>query len=242
MSLIAAWATLVLCVVLAALRIPAALQGRNLPALAAFVLVSAVIALAIPPIYLTVDGLLGAVNITNLISHLILNAAFIVIGVRVAAAVASKPARQLIIGPWGKRIFLLSSAAIVSMFFLADVPAPSMGLNAYADQFWVEMYRLAGRIYPAFVAVALIPASLKAFRTTFGVPLLRTASGCFALGFSLVSVLPLVQLAGMWLEVAPLVDMIIYPALMLVAVAPTLTWVSKRLHAKQQQSLIAHSG
>ena len=50
MSLIAAWATLVLCVVLAAVRVPAAVRGRNRPALAAFALISVVIALAIHPI------------------------------------------------------------------------------------------------------------------------------------------------------------------------------------------------
>ena len=241
MSLIAAWVTLVLCVVLAAVRVPAAVHGRNRPALAAFVLISIVIALAIPPIYLAVDGLLGGANLTNLVSHLVLNAAFIVIGLRVAGALVSQQARQLITGTWGRGVFVLSSTAIIAMFFLSDVPASSMGLNAYADQFWVEMYRLVGRIYPAFVAAALVPASARAFRTKLGAPLLRAASGCFALGFSLVVTLPLIQLAGLWLEVAALVDAIIYTALILVAVAPTLIWISKRLHTKQQQSLIAHS-
>ena len=154
---------------------------------------------------------------------------------------ASQQARQLITGIWGKRVFVLSYAAIIITFFLSDVPAPSMGLNAYADQFWVEMYRLAGRIYPAFVAAVLVPASVQAFRTTLGAPLLRAASGCFALGFSLVATLPLIQLAGLWFEVTPLLDAVIYTALTLVAIAPTLTWISKRLHTKEQRSLIAHS-
>lgn len=242
MSLMAAWAALALCAVFAALRIPSALHGHNRHALAAFILISVVIALAIPPIYLTIDALLGAANVTNLVSHLILNMAFIVIGIRVAGAVTAPEVRRLITGIWGKRIFVLCSAAVIATFLLSNVPVPSMGLNAYADQFWVEMYRLVGRIYPAFVAASLVPASVHAFKTTVGVPLLRTASGCFALGFSLVATLPLVQLAGMWMEVAALLDLIIYGALVPVAVAPTLTWISRRKHTKEQQSLIAHSG
>ncbi|MBG6191714.1 hypothetical protein IWX64_002681 [Arthrobacter sp. CAN_A212] len=238
MSELTAAALLILCLVLAVLRVPAALKGKNRATLAAFVLVSVVIALAIPGIYLPVDQALGGVNAANLISRLTLNVVFVLVGLRVADALACRPVRKAITGAWGRRVFAGTSLAIIAMFWYADVPVSSMGLNAYADQFWVEMYRLASRVYPAFIAVLLVPWTFRAALEKTALPVLRVASGLFATGFGLVSILPVILLVDMWIDVHLVVDVVVYTALAVVAIAPTITWASRRHYANKEKTLI----
>lgn len=234
-------ALLALCLTLAALRVPAALKGQNRATLATFLLISVVLALAIPAVYLPVDEVLGGVNAANLISRLTLNVAFILVGLRVADALACKPVRDVITGAWGRRVFLGTSLAMIVMFWVADVPVSSMGLNSYADQSWVELYRLASRLYPAFIAMLLVPWTFKAALDSSALPVLRVASTLFATGFALVSVLPALLLTDIWINVEVAVDATVYTALMLVALAPTITWASKRHYAKKEKALITTS-
>lgn len=231
-------ALLVLCLVLAALRVPAALKGQNRATLATFLLISVVLALAIPAIYLPVDDALGGINAANLISRLTLNVVFILVGLRVADALACRPVREIITGACGRRVFIGTSLAIIATFWVADVPVSSMGLNAYADQPWVELYRLASRTYPAFIAILLVPWTYKAAMNRAALPVLRAASALFATGFALVSIVPALLLADIWVNVQLAVDVTVYTALALVAVAPTITWVSKRHYAKKEKTLI----
>ncbi|WP_026551414.1 hypothetical protein, partial [Arthrobacter sp. H20] len=237
MSELIAVIMLAVCLTLAALRIPAALKGQNQATLLAFFLMSVVVALAIPAVYLPVDQALGGVNAANLVSRLTLNALFVVVGLRVADALSSRSVRDVITGPWGQRVFVATSLTIAAAFWAANVPVSSMGLNAYDDQFWVEMYRLASRMYPAFIALLLVPACYRVARAEIGLPLLRIASALFAAGFALVSTLPLILLAGVWTDVRLLEDLVTYLSLGLVASAPTIIWASKRHYAKKEKTL-----
>lgn len=232
---------LILCLVLAALRVPAALKGQNRATLATFLLISVVLALAIPTIYLPVDQILGGINIANLISRLTLNVVFVLVGLRVADALGCRHVRNIITGTWGRRVFIGTSLAIIATFWAADVPVSSMGLNAYADQPWVELYRLASRTYPAFIAILLVPWTFRAARYESALPVLRAASALFAGGFALVSILPALLLADMWINVELVVDVAVYTALILVALGPTITWASKRHYAKKEKALITTS-
>lgn len=241
MSVLTACAMLILCLTLAALRMPAALKGRNRATLAAFLLLSAVIALAIPAIYHPVDQLLGGVNTANLISRLTLNVVFVLVGLRVADALSCRHVRTVITEGWGRCVFAATSLTIISTFWFADVPVSSMGLNAYADQFWVEMYSLASRVYPAFIAVLLVPWSFRASLDKSALPLLRIASALFGAGFALVSILPAILLASFWTDVHLIVDVVVYTAMGLVAAAPTITWASKLYYSKKENTLISTS-
>lgn len=240
MSVIAAWGALALCLFLAGLRIPDVLRGRNVPAFLAFVMISVVISLAIPSIYHAVDGALGSRNFANLLSHLILNATFLVVGLRVTKAVDTQT-QSVLLSRAGVCVLVLASAGLTASFVLSNVPSSSMGLNAYTDQFWVLMYRLVGRLYPAFVAATLIGPSLAAAKRFRTEPLLRMASLCFVFGFSLVATLPLAQVVGFWAEVDPLLDAIIYLALLAVAVGPTLIWIANRRIRARAHGYIAKS-
>ena len=54
------------------------------------------VALSLESVYELVDGLLGGVNIANLVLRLTLYSAFLLLGVRVATALGSTLARRLI--------------------------------------------------------------------------------------------------------------------------------------------------
>lgn len=240
-STMTASALLILCTVLTLTRVPAAVRGHNRSSLFAFALISTVLALAIPDIYSAVDAALGGVNLANLTSRLMLIGVFTIVGLRVAGAVGSFEAKETITGPFGKRMLVVCAAATTATFFMADVPASSMGLNAYAHQPWVEAYRFISRLYPAFIAAALLRGCVRAAQCHARIPAARGAAGLFAAGFGLVTTLPVWHGLDFWLPMQPAIDAATYTALVLVALAPTLSWVSRRLDRRRQRNLIPRS-
>lgn len=240
-SILTAWALLGLCTTLTLTRMPAAMRGHNRSSLCAFAMISAVLALAIPDIYSIVDGALGGVNLANLASRLMLIGVFIIVGLRVAGAVASFEAKEAITGPFGKRILAFCILATIATFFMADLPSSSMGLNAYAHQPWVEAYRFVSRLYPAFIAAALFRGCIRATRCPARIPSARWAAGLFAAGFGLVATLPMWHSLDFWFSMQSMIDAVTYTALVLVALAPTLSWVSRRLDRRRQRNLIPRS-
>lgn len=240
-STLIALTLLVLCSVLTLTRIPAAMRGHNRSSLCAFALISAVLALAIPDTYAVVDAALGGINLANLASRLMLIGVFTIVGLRVAGAVGSFEAKETITGPLGRRVLALCITATAVTFFMADVPTSSMGLNAYADQPWVEAYRFISRLYPAFIAAALVRGCTRAARCSAGIPSARWAAGLFAAGFGLVTTLPVWHGLDFWLPMQPAIDAVTYSALVIVALAPTLSWISRRMDLRRQRNLIPRS-
>ncbi|MDF9279087.1 hypothetical protein P4U43_14960 [Arthrobacter sp. EH-1B-1] len=240
-STLMAWVLLVLCSVLTLTRVPAAMRGHNRSSLFAFALISTVLALAIPNIYAAVDAALGGMNLANLASRVMLIGVFTIVGLRVAGAVGSFEAKETITGPLGNRVLALCITATAATFFLADVPTSSMGLNAYADQPWVEAYRFVSRLYPAFIAAALVRGCTRAARCTARIPSARWAAGLFAAGFGLVMTLPVWHGLDFWFPMQPAIDAVTYTALVIVALAPTLSWISRRLDLRRQRNLIPRS-
>lgn len=221
------WVTLVLCAILTASRLPAALGGRQRSVFAAFALVSIAVALSINGIYLAVDSVLGGRNYANLLLRGVLLAVFLILGTKVSDAYRCRWASVMIKGPIGIAALALVALATAALFLLSDLPTSSTGLSNYGHLQSVQWYSRAGLAYPAYVAACLIcPTAVAAFRP--GTGLNRSASGLLCFGFLLVLTAALLPPAGAGF--AFLSAVVSYAAILSVAVGLTLIWVSRRLH------------
>ncbi|OUM43855.1 hypothetical protein [Arthrobacter sedimenti] len=218
------WVALCLCAVGAAVRIPEVRNGRGRTVFTALVLLTVAVSLSIAPIYTAVDGLLGGVNVANLLIRLALYAVFVLLGARMAAAFGAPLARRLVVGPFGLAILGLTIAATLYFFIASELPGSSTALRDFMDQDTVQQYAALGRLYPGYVAACLVPPAVASVLDQQARIIHRVACAFLAGGFSLVVVFVLLRLTpiqlGAWDIILP------FSAILLTVVGLGLIWLS----------------
>ena len=181
-----AWTTFAVALVLALVRIPAALRGENRLMLGLFGLFAAAILLSIGGPYVAVDGLLGGINLANLLLRFIIYGVCLLLAVRIARAFGARAAEDALLGPWGlAALALVAAGTVMSFLLMAEAPS-SVGLSALDSDPWFDMYAALGRLYPTFTGVVLLPSLLRSARGAIrGV--LRAAAALLALGYALLA-------------------------------------------------------
>ncbi|MEZ2389454.1 hypothetical protein AB6813_07875 [bacterium RCC_150] len=226
MSAVLPWATLIVCFALTAIRIPSALRGDNRPMFFLFALISLDILLSIEGPYLFIDGLLGGVNVANLMLRLLLYGTFLLMGVKVARAYGSQSGEWAIRGPLGL-IVLAATIILTTYFFLhVDTRGSTVGLSGLPWEPNLEAYAAWGRFYPGYVAACLAPGIWRAVRNP-GPGVLRAASGVLLLGLGLLlasQAFLLIPASAEWFR--PLVN---YSSALATALGLAGIWLSKTL-------------
>ncbi|MEV7474231.1 hypothetical protein AB0N33_11005 [Pseudarthrobacter oxydans] len=180
------WSTLAICGLIAAARVPSAIRGENRSLFYIFGLMTVAILLSIEAPYVAIDQALGGINLANLLLRFIIFAAIYFVGIRVTRGFGADSAYRLITGKAGMVVLLVISIALVVLFFMMDTVGSSAGLagpsvrnqhNAVLAQY----YGAAGRAYPGYVALVLLPAMVRAVRSRLPL-LVRVAAGLLALG------------------------------------------------------------
>lgn len=182
------WTTLVVCGLVAAARVPAALRGENRVLFFTYALMTVGILLSIDGPYLAVDRVLGGENVTNLLLRFVIFGIVFVFGLRIARGFGADGALRLITGRPGLAFAGAASAALVVVFLLMDTTGSSAGLvgiyhkNA-TNAALVDYYGAAGRLYPAFICLALLPATVRTARSALPA-LVRLGAALLAVGTS----------------------------------------------------------
>lgn len=193
------WSTLATCGVVAAARVPSALRGENRALFYIFALMTLAILLSIEAPYVAIDHALGGMNVANLILRFVVFGAIYFVGIRITKGFGAADAYRLITGWVGMTVLALISVAVAGLFLLMDSTGSSSGLHSISlkggpNAILVEYYGAAGRAYPAYVALVLLPTMVRAVLS--GLPVLvRLAAFLLALGAvatSLASLFPLV--------------------------------------------------
>ncbi|MDP9983421.1 hypothetical protein J2W14_002842 [Pseudarthrobacter oxydans] len=232
------WTTLAVCALVAIARIPSALRGENRSIFGVFVLSTVAILLSIDVSYRSIDAWLGSENYTNLILRFVVYGTVLLAGYRIAKAFAARKSVRLIAGPAGMAVLAVIGIATVILFLWADTAGTATGLSGVRDRSpqnaaLIESYAAAGRLYPAYVAVCILPATFVAMgqqlpRTIrIGALLLTVAFAAMASG----SFFPLIPS-----EVAYLQAVINYTAVLCLALGLALIWISS-LMAKRELRL-----
>jgi hypothetical protein len=162
------WSTLAVCGVLTAARIPSALRGDNRVMFGILLLMTLATLLSIEVPYLAVDQVLGSRNLANLVLRFIIFGAILLMGIRLARGFAATRALKLITGWAGATAFALASVAVVVTYLMMDAVGSSAGLIAVSAKdsrhaALVEYYGAAGRLYPSYVSLVLVPAMVRTF-------------------------------------------------------------------------------
>jgi hypothetical protein len=164
------WGTLVICTVVLLLRVPDAIQGRNRTVFGILLIATLCSLLSVTGPYEAIDGVLGGWNLTHLILRFLVFAAVLLVGLRVARGLADPRGYRLIAGPVGRWALAASAVAVAATFFLMDTRGSSAGLlditdNGGHNAVLAPFYAAAGRTYPGFVSLALLPALLATTRS-----------------------------------------------------------------------------
>ncbi|WP_104092145.1 hypothetical protein [Arthrobacter sp. GMC3] len=182
------------------------------------------VALSIPAIYVSVDGLLGGVNIANVILRLSLFTVFFLLASKVAAAYNSPLARRMIRGPVGLAVLILCSAGIWITYFASDLHGSSPGLTLFAEQPSVRAYAWFGKLYLAYAALCTVFPTWRA--ASSGRPLLdRAAAMSLCAGFVLVFAASLVQMTP-WEDPPQLLGILSFASILLVTAGLAMVWIS----------------
>jgi hypothetical protein len=180
------WSTLATCGLIAAARVPSAIRGENRTLFYIYALMTVAILLSIQAPYVAVDRALGGINLANLLLRFIIFAAIYFVGIRVTRGFGANGAYRLITGKAGMVVLLVISLVMTALFFLTDTAGSSAGLSAISGKsernfVMVEYYGAAGRAYPAYVSLVLLPAMVRAVGQRLPV-LVRLAAALLALG------------------------------------------------------------
>ena len=164
------WGTLIICSVALFLRVPDAIQGRNRTVFGILLLATLCSLLSVSGLYEAVDGALGGWNLTHLVVRFLVFATVLLIGLRLARGLGDPRGYRLIAGPAGRWALAVSAAAVAATFFLMDTRGSSAALLDIADKggqtaALAPFYAAAGRTYPAYVSLALLPALLATTRS-----------------------------------------------------------------------------
>lgn len=223
------WSTLAICGLVAAARIPSALRGENRSLFGIFALMTLAILLSIQGPYLVIDQAMGGINLANLLLRFVVFGAIFFLGIRVSRGFGAHGAYRLITGKTGLMVLLTISAVMVALFLLMDTSGSSAGLMAISAKdgyhyALVEYYGAAGRAYPAFVALALVPPMVRAVRERLPL-LVRIAAGLLAVGGAAVALTLLFPLIPPSMNAAEFI--INYSAVLCYVVALALIWTAR---------------
>jgi hypothetical protein len=223
------WTTLIACCAAALSRIPNLVRKKNSSLFYILALMTVAILLSIKGPYMAIDSLLGNTNVTNLLLRFIIFAAIYFLGMRIANGFGDQTGLQLIRGRCGTLVLGLLSTATLVLFTLMDSEGSSVGLmGVYAkdelNRALVEYYGAAGRAYPAYGSLAILPAMLRAVRSTLPA-LLRISALLLAIGGTAITL-------SLFFPVIPpalgyLTFVINYTAILCFVVGLTLIWLAK---------------
>lgn len=180
------WSTLAVCGLVAIARVPSAVRGKNRTLFYIFALMTLAILLSIEAPYVAIDQALGGLNVANLILRLVIFAAIFFVGIRITRGFGADTAYRLITGRIGMAAVALTSLIVVAVFLMMDTAGSSVGLAGVSAKnsrngLLVEYYGAAGRAYPAYVSLALLPAMARAVRSRLPA-LVRVAALLLAVG------------------------------------------------------------
>ena len=223
MTSIVQWAALIACLACTVWRFPAMLKGRNRGLFWIFAIISLCVGLSVPAVYEPVDGLLGGINVANVLLRLGLFAVFFLLATRVAAAYNSPLAGKLVHGPVGLAVLAICSLGIWISFFLSEKGATSTGLSGLADEPALAAYMWFGKAYMAYAAACIVvPTARAAFSLR---PVLdRAAALLICIGFVLVLATVPIQLFPDTSH--PLQKLVSFSAILFVAAGLSLVWLS----------------
>ena len=225
-----------LCLLFALQRLPAAVRGENRGIFYALLLMAAAMGLSIPSLYLSVDAMLGGMNIANVIIRYCVFATLVILGTKIAAAFNAPRAQLLISGTPGLAVLGVAAAAVAALFILSDLPESSPALRAYWDQGTVSAYGEIARVYQAYVAACLTPALFMCAADPRRRADIRISAGLMSLGMCIVVIHTLLSLAvwnlprGAWDRVLP------YTAVIVTAAGLAIIWNSQRRAKKQREA------
>ena len=230
-----------LLAILAGIRTPAGIQGKNAPLWAAHVLITVLILLAVTPIYAALDSLLGGANLANLFSRLLIGLIFLGLGRQVANGLSRPDATHRIAGRPGLGVLAFGGLLVTFFFVLADTPTSSMGLNLYQDDPWVTAYRAAALLYPAYCSAVLVPALYADFRAFDGAPRMQDiAKGALMAGFACVVPVPVLTVMEYLTDGARVwVDVFTYASVLLVAAGSSSALRAALKNRRQGSSKVA---
>ena len=164
------WATLMVCCVALLLRVPDAVKGRNRTVFGILLLATLCSLLAVSELYVAIDGALGGRHVTSLILRYLVFATVLLVGLRITRGLAAARGYGLIAGATGRWALALCCLAVLATFLLMDTTGASAGLQVPSDvggrnASLAPYYTAAGRTYPAFVSLILVPPLLAAVRS-----------------------------------------------------------------------------
>jgi preprotein translocase subunit SecG len=175
-------------------------------------------------------------NVANLLLRFIIFAAIYFMGIRIARGFGDNAGLNLIRGRSGVLVLGLISVAMVILFALMDSEGSSAGMAAVSakdarNAALVEYYGAAGRAYPAYVCVAILPGLLRAVGSKLPVQLrisaLLMSIGAIAIPLSLL--FPVIPPAVGFLRF-----IINYTAILCFVGGFVLIWVAKGRAARKQ--------
>jgi len=185
MTTVLEWTTLVVCCTVLLLRVPDAVKGRNRTVFGILLLATLCSLLAVSGPYEAIDGMLGGWNVANLILRYLVFAMALLIGLRVTKGLGATRGYRLVAGRPGQWALGISCVAIGMIFLLMDTSGSSAGLedlsNTGRNAALGPLYAAAGRSYPAFVSLVLMPPLLEAVRSRLP-PLVRAGAFVTFLG------------------------------------------------------------
>ena len=146
------------------------MQGRNRTVFGILLLATLCSLLAVSGPYEAIDRTLGGWNVTHLILRYLVFAVVLLVGLRLSKGLGATWGYRLIAGRPGLWALGLSCVAVAAIFFLMDTRGSSAGLLDLRDDggrnaVLAPFYAAAGRSYPAFVSVILMPPLLHAIRS-----------------------------------------------------------------------------
>ena len=228
------WSTLAICALVAAARIPSTLRGENRSLFGIFALMTLAILLSIQGPYLAIDRALGGINLANLVLRFVIFGAIFFMGIRISKGFGAEDAYKLITGRPGIVVLAAISACMLALFFMMDTNGSSAGLTGVVgtdpwNSAMLEYYGAAGRAYPAYVTLALLPAMVRAVASRLPA-LVRVAAGLLGFGAvatGLTLLFPLIPPSLGHIEF-----IINYTAVLCFVVGLALIWVAKVVNGR----------
>lgn len=231
MTEVLAWATLIICLAITLARLPGAIRGHNRSLFFIFAFITLAILLSLDAPYMAIDRVLGGFNVTNLVLRFVLYATFFAVGVKCTKAFGSHSGERAVRGPVGLTVLGVIAALTVWCFAVSDTQGSTTGLRELPEATSLEFYAALGRLYPAYIAVCLIPGIWRTVRGS-GPALLRLAAALLMSGLSLLvlsQAFPLIPPSLLWLQ--PLIN---YSAALLIALGLAGIGVSKAVARRRR--------
>ena len=231
------WTTLAVCAIAALARVPSALRGENRSLFAVYLLLTVAILLSIEAPYVAIDQALGGLNLANVVLRFIIFGAIFALGLRIARGFGAEDALRFLTGPVGIAVAAAASVAVVVSFLMMDTAGSSAGLvevhaKSARNAVLVEYYGAAGRLYPAYVMLALLPAMLRTVGSRLP-GLVRVGAALLAVGsvaITLSLLFPVIPASLAYLRFV-----INYTAILCIIVGLATFWLSKALAMRTRE-------